>query len=47
MKKCVKKITVLGMVGVMFLTGCGNAQNDTAAEAPAEDAGYATEEAEG
>ena len=47
MKKCVKKITVLGMVGVMFLTGCGNAQNDTAAEAPADDAGYATEEAEG
>lgn len=47
MKKCVKKITVLGMVGVMFLTGCGNAQNDTVAEAPAEDAGYATEEAEG
>lgn len=44
MKKCVKQITVLGMVSVMLLTGCGGSySNDTAA--PAEEAGYATEEA--
>lgn len=47
MKKCVKRITVLGMVGVMLLTGCGSTQNDTTAEAPAaaENAGYVSEEA--
>lgn len=40
MKKCVKQITVFGMVGVMLLTGCGSAQNDSAAEAPADNGGY-------
>lgn len=40
MKKCVKQITVFGMIGVMLLTGCGSAQNDSAAEAPADNGGY-------
>ena len=39
MKKCVKQITVLGMVGVMLLTGCGSTQNDSIAEAPADNGG--------
>ncbi len=41
MKKCVKQITVLGMAGIMLLTGCGSEQNDGTAE----EAGYVTEEA--
>lgn len=47
MKKCVKQITVLGMVGVMLLTGCGSSQDGATAEAPAavEDAGYVSDEA--
>lgn len=47
MKKCVKRITVLGMVGVMLLTGCGGSQDGATAEAPAaaEDAGYVSDEA--
>ena len=43
MKKCVKQITVLGMVGVMLLTGCGSTQNDSIAEAPADNGGYEAE----
>lgn len=47
MKKCVKQITVLGMVGVMLLMGCGSSQDGATAEAPAavEDAGYVSDEA--
>lgn len=47
MKKYVKQITVLGMVGVMLLTGCGSSQDGATAEAPAavEDAGYVSDEA--
>lgn len=44
MKKCVKRITVLGMAGIMLLTGCGSVHNDTTAKAPAEDAGYVVTE---
>lgn len=44
MKKCVKQITVLGMIGVMLLTGCGSAANDGAAGAPAEEGEYAVQE---
>ncbi len=43
MKKCVKQIIVLGMVGVMLLTGCGSTQNDSIAEAPADNGGYEAE----
>lgn len=46
MKRCVKQITVLGMVSVMLLTGCGGSENTASTEAPA-DAGYASEKPAG
>lgn len=47
MKKCVKQITVLGMIGVMLLTGCGSSQDGAAAGEPSrvENAGPVSDEA--
>ena len=46
MKKCVKQITVFGMISVMLLTGCGE-HKEIAMDTPTEDGGYAEEESTG
>ncbi len=46
MKKCVKQITVFGMISVMLLTGCGE-HKEIAMDTPTEDGGYAEEESAG